>query len=98
MLSQNDVDWIAAELACELNRIRCKERMSINAFREALSDIPGGQGMTMRYGNGGHTQIFRIGDDEVEVGPDATAEDIRAALTKKKVIQIPLGKSKESQA
>jgi hypothetical protein len=38
----------------------------------------------MRYGNGGRTQIFMIGDDEVEVGPDATASDIEAALERKK--------------
>ena len=97
-MNETDLAWIAAELACELNRIRCEERMSINTLREALSDIPGGMQMTMRYGSGGRTQVFTIGDQEVEVGPDATAEDIRDALTKKKVIQIPLGKSKESQA
>lgn len=97
-MNETDLAWIAAELACELNRIRCEERMSINAFREALSDIPGGMQMTMRYGDGGRTQIFKIGEDEVEVGPDATAEDIRAALTKKKVIPIPLRQSRESQA
>jgi hypothetical protein len=42
--------------------------MSINNFRQALSHIPGGANMTMRYGNGGRTQIFQIGEDEVEVG------------------------------
>jgi hypothetical protein len=40
--------------------------------------------MTMRYGNGGRTQIFMIGDDEVEVGPDASPSDIEAALERKK--------------
>jgi hypothetical protein len=89
-MEETDLAWIAAELACELNRIRCEERMSINAYREALKDIPGGSSMTMRYGDGGRTQIFRIGDDEVEVGPEATASDIRAALTKKKVQPFPI--------
>jgi hypothetical protein len=84
LLEQHDIDWIAAELACELNRIRCEERMSINAVREALKHIPGGANLTMRYGNGGRTQIFVIGEDEVEVGPDATPTDIEAALERKK--------------
>lgn len=50
--------------------------MSINTFRQALAHIPGGPEMTMRYGNGGRTQIFQIGDLEIETGPDATAADI----------------------
>lgn len=84
MLSENEYNWIAAELACELNRIRCQERMSINAIREALSHIPGGSNATMRYGHGGRTQIFMIGEEEVEVGPEATAADIEAELERKK--------------
>lgn len=84
LLEQHDIDWIAAELACELNRIRCQERMSINVFRQALSHIPGGSDMTMRYGVGGRTQIFVIGEDEVEVGPDAGPAEIEAALELKK--------------
>jgi|GEM_PF-6363404 len=58
--------------------------MSIQAFRVALKHIPGGDKMVMRYGQGGRTQIFVIGEDEVEVGPDATASDIEAALELKK--------------
>lgn len=61
--------------------------MSITAFRQALSHIPGAANMTMRYGSGGRTQIFQIGEDEVEVGPDATATDIEAALESKKKLQ-----------
>lgn len=84
LLEQHDIDWIAAELACELNRIRCLEQMSINVIREALKHIPGGRNMTMRYGQGGRTQIFMIGEDEVEVGPEAGPSDIEAALEHKK--------------
>ena len=57
--------------------------------------------MTMRYGNGGRTQIFKIGDEEVEVGPDATATDIEAALELKKKEQhsaIQLAPLTRSQA
>lgn len=57
--------------------------MSINAVREALKHLPGGKDLTMRYGSGGRTQIFMIGEEEVEVGPDATPQDIEAALKKK---------------
>lgn len=58
--------------------------MSINAVREALKHIPGGANVTMRYGQGGRTQIFMIGEDEVEVGPEATPSEIEAALELKK--------------
>ena len=61
--------------------------MSINALRESLSHIPGGSNLTMRYGHGGRTQIFKIGEEEVEVGPEATASDIEAALELKKKVQ-----------
>ena len=85
MLSEDHLAWIATELACEINTINCQARMSINSFRESLKHIPGGSDMTMRYGDGGRTQIFMIGENEVEVGPDATPSDIEAALTKKKL-------------
>lgn len=60
--------------------------MSINAIRKALAHLTGGKDATMRYGQGGRTQIFQIGEEEVEVGPDATAADIEAALESKKKV------------
>ena len=84
MLSQSDHDWFAARLAIAVHDINAEQQMSIQAIREALSHIPGGKTATMRYGNGGRTQIFMIGDEEVEVGPDATASEIEAALEHKK--------------
>ena len=85
-LTENEFNWIAAELAVELNSIKRQERMSINAIRKALEHLPGGKHLTMRYGLGGRTQIFQIGEEEVEVGPDATAADIEAALESKKKV------------
>lgn len=79
-MNESDLAWIAAELAVEVNRINCEQRMSITNFRQALAHIPGGANLTMRYGQGGRTQVFTIGEEEVEVGPDATAGDIEAAL------------------
>jgi hypothetical protein len=83
-LNPSDLDWYAARLAIAVHDTNAEQQMSINAVREALKHIPGGSSMTMRYGVGGRTQIFVIGDDEVEVGPDATATDIEAALERKK--------------
>ena len=83
-LDQLALDWYAARLAIAVYDINSEQQMSIQAFRDALRHIPGGDAMTMRYGQGGRTQIFKIGDEEVEVGPDATAEDIEAALERKK--------------
>jgi hypothetical protein len=83
-VNQSALDWFAARLAIAVHDTNAEQQMSIQSFREALNHIPGGSSMTMRYGNGGRTQIFMIGDDEVEVGPDATASDIEAALERKK--------------
>jgi hypothetical protein len=83
-VNQTDLDWYAARLAIAVHDINAEQQMSIQAVREALKHIPGGKSLTMRYGNGGRTQIFMIGDDEVEVGPDATPSDIEAALERKK--------------
>lgn len=84
-INQDDLDWIAAELACEVNRINLTN-MSIQAFREQLSHIPGAANMTMRYGSGGRTQIFNIDGEEIELGPDATSADIEAAYNDKKKV------------
>jgi hypothetical protein len=83
-VNQTDLDWYAARLAIAVHDISAEQQMSIQAVREALKHIPGGKSLTMRYGSGGRTQIFMIGDDEVEVGPDATPSDIEAALERKK--------------
>ena len=84
-MNQNHLDWFAARLAIAVYETNAEQQMSIQHFRKALDHIPGAKSMTMRYGLGGCTQIFQIGDDEVEVGPDATASEIEAALHKKKV-------------
>lgn len=86
-MNETDLAWIAAELAVEVNRINYEQRMSIQTFRQALAHIPGGANMTMRYGQGGRTQIFSFDGEEVEVGPDATPADIEAALESKKKLQ-----------
>jgi hypothetical protein len=83
-VNQSALDWFAARLAIAVYDTNAEQQMSIQAFRVALKHIPGGDKMVMRYGPGGRTQIFVIGEDEVEVGPDATASDIEAALELKK--------------
>jgi len=83
-VNQSALDWFAARLAIAVHDTNAEQQMSIQAFREALKNIPGGDKMVMRYGNGGRTQIFVIGEDEIEVGPEATASDIEAALERKK--------------
>jgi hypothetical protein len=75
-VNQTDLDWYAARLAIAVHDINAEQQMSIQAVREALKHIPGGKSLTMRYGNGGRTQIFMIGDLEIETGPDATPADI----------------------
>lgn len=96
-----DLDWYAARLAIAVHDTNAEQQMSIQSIREALNHIPGGSSATMRYGAGGRTQIFMIGEEEVEVGPEATASDIEAALELKKKDQrsaIQSAPLKRSQA
>lgn len=83
-MDQPNLEWFAARLAIAVHDTNAEQQMSIQAVREALKHIPGGKSMTMRYGAGGRTQIFQIGEDEVEVGPDASPSEIEAALERKK--------------
>jgi len=49
--------------------------MSIHSLRE--QGLPG---ITMRYEEGGKVQVFMMNGKEVRLGPDATAEQIKAAF------------------
>lgn len=84
MISQNDLDWYAARLAIAVYDTNAEYRMSIQNIRDELRHLPGGPELTMRYGEGGRTQIFMIGGIAVEVGPLATALDIEAAFVEAK--------------
>lgn len=74
------MDWYATRLAVAVLDTNTEYRMSIHSIRQDLKHLPGGAGATMRYGDGGRTQIFTIGDVTVEVGPEATSRDIEAAF------------------
>ena len=91
-LSENDIAWIAAELAVEVNRINCRT-MSIASYRDNpdYRHIPGWSKMTMSYRDGGRKQVFTIGEQEVEFGGEMpSAAMIAAALEdKKKVSATP---------
>lgn len=68
--------------------------MGIAALKEQLKHLNGINTLTMRYGDGG-TQIFKIGENEVELSAMATSAEIEASLTnpfdffKKKLNQNP---------
>ena len=49
--------------------------MSIQTLREQ-----GFPGLTMRYEDGGQVQVFMWNDKLVRLGPNATDEEIKAAL------------------
>lgn len=50
--------------------------MSINTLRE----VHGLRGITMRYEEGGKVQVYKIGEKEVRIGPDATNAEIAVAF------------------
>lgn len=54
--------------------------MSIFTLREQLQGIPGAERLVMDYEGGGKTQVFSIDETKVRLGPNATAEEIKAAL------------------
>lgn len=57
--------------------------MGISDLRQHLADVPGIQGLTMRYEDGGRVQVYTIdGVYEGRVGPNASNDDIKAALLK----------------
>jgi len=101
-LSPNDLNWFAARLAIALHETNREYRMGIHNLREELRHIDGGKNLTMRYGESGRTQIFSIGEHELEFSgvQSVTAADIEAALEfKKKVfLNTPSAQLKRSQA
>lgn len=54
--------------------------MSIQRYREALKDIPGADGLTMRYEDGGKIEVYAIAGREIQFKPNATAGEVRAAF------------------
>lgn len=53
--------------------------MSVQELREAFRGITGIDGLTISYAANGN-QILHVGDKQVEVGPMASNDEIRAAL------------------
>jgi hypothetical protein len=56
--------------------------MSIQDFRAAMGDIPGGERLTMGYEDGGKVQVFSIDEKSVRVGPTATPAEVKEAFLK----------------
>ena len=54
--------------------------MSIHTLRE----VHGLRGITMRYEEGGKVQVYKMGDKEIRLGPDATNAEIAAAFKESK--------------
>lgn len=54
--------------------------MGIYDLKQELSDVPGIERLVMDYEPVTGWQLFRIGDAVGRVRPDATAQEIRAAL------------------
>ncbi len=79
-LSQNDLDWFAARLSLAVYDTNTEYYMGIADLKEQLKHVKDINALTMRYGDGG-TQIFKIGDIEVELPAMASNAEIEAALT-----------------
>jgi hypothetical protein len=101
-VNQTNLDWYAARLAVAIFDTNAEYRMGIHNLREELKHVPGGKDLTMRYGSGGRTQIYTVGEEELEFSgvQSVTAADIEAALeSKKKVfLNTPSAPLKRSQA
>jgi len=79
-LSADDLDWLDLRLSIAIHETkRLTPEMSALELREALKDIPGANGLTVSYGQGGN-QLIHIGDRSVEVSPMASNDEIKAAF------------------
>lgn len=86
-MDQRNLDWFAARLAIAVYDINSEHRMGhITELREAMKDVPGGKDLIMRYEDGGTTQIYKIGEDELRFLGSCTvsADDLLTALEDKK--------------
>lgn len=57
-----------------------RESMSVQDLKEALKDIPGSSGLTVSYAGNGD-QVISLGGRRIEVGPMASNDEIRKALS-----------------
>lgn len=80
MLSPNDLNWFAARLSIAVYDTNREYHMGIAELKEQLAHLQGINDLTMRYGDGG-TQIFKMGQTEVELPAMASHDEIEAALT-----------------
>jgi hypothetical protein len=78
LLNQNHLDWFAARLSIAVYDTNQEYRLGIVNLKEQLAHIPGINNLTMQYGQG--TEIYTMGDIEVEVPAMATPEEIAKAL------------------
>ena len=79
-MNQNELDWLAARLSIAVyDTSRITPEMSVRELKEALSDIPGIETLTISYADNGN-QILHIADQSIEVTPMASNEEIRVAL------------------
>lgn len=75
------LDWLAARLSIavyDTNRDK-DNKMSVYDLKQALSDIPGIENLTLGYSQNGN-QLITLGDKQLEVSPMASNEEIRVAL------------------
>ena len=86
-MNETDLAWFAARLSIAVYDTNREYLMGhVADLRESLRDIPGGRSLTMRYEDGGATQVFQIGEDELPFpgSQSVSASDIRSELDKKK--------------
>lgn len=79
MLTQQDLEGLIGPILLSEYPDRKLNPMSVQELKEALRDIPGSNEITISYAPNGN-QILHLGDKQVEIGPMASNDEIRAVL------------------
>lgn len=78
-ISENDMRWFAARLLIEIEDVRRFGGMSVHELKQALSDVPGVESLTMVQAPNGNT-LVTIAGQTVEVSPAASNAEIALAF------------------
>jgi len=81
MLTERDLAGLFGRVILTQFSDRTIADMSALELREALQGIPGAATLTVSYNIDNGNQVIHCGDKSVEVGPMASYDEIRAALT-----------------
>jgi hypothetical protein len=77
----------ASDLSDAIYALSRERQMGIASLKAELAHIPGIGSLTMRAGQNGRTEIYQLGDVEVELPAGARSERVATAFASKKKLK-----------